>query len=224
MGRQNEARLCSASTARLAREARRRGWWHSYADVLPEGFEVYVDLEAEASSIRTFQAQLVPGLLQTEQYAREVLSAWWVTVEPEEIDRRLAVRLKRQELNTRRERPLQYWAILDEAVLRRPVGGPAVMRDQLNRLAESSAQTNVTLQILPNAVGAHIAMLGAFVLLSFPEATDPDVVYLDTDTSSFYLERPEEIDRYTLVFDHLRATALPVQESVTLINALARDQ
>lgn len=208
---------------RLAREARRRGWWHSYADVLAEGFEVYVDLEAEASAIRTYEAQLVPGLLQTVEYAHAVLTAAWVTIEPEEIDRRVAVRMRRQELATSRDRPLQLWAVLDEAVLRRVVGSREVMHAQLSRLAEAARQTNITLQVLPFSVGAHIAMLGTFVLLSFPEPGDPDVVYLETDTSSLYLEEEQQIGRYAEIFDHLRATALSPRESVALIEVIAAE-
>ena len=208
---------------KLAREARRRGWWHSYADVLADGFEVYVDLEADAAAIRTYESQLVPGLLQTVDYAHAVLTAAWVTIEPEEIDRRVAVRMRRQELVTSRDRPFQLWAILDEAVLRRLVGGRDVMHAQLMRLAETARQTNVTLQVLPFSVGAHIAMLGPFVLLSFPEQGDPDVVYLETDTSSLYLEEAQEIGRYSEIFDHLRATALSPRESVVFIKAIAAE-
>ena len=206
---------------RLAREARRRGWWHSYADVLAEGFETYVDLEAEASCIRTYEAQLVPGLLQTAEYAHAVLAAAWVAIEPEEIDRRAAFRMRRQELARERDKPLAVWAIVDEAVLRRVVGGRAVMHAQLLHLAEAARQTSVTLQVLPFSVGAHIAMLGTFVLLSFPEPSDPDVVYLETDTSSLYLEEPPDIGRYSEIFDHLRATALGPRESIDFINAIA---
>lgn len=208
---------------KLAREARRRGWWHSYADVLAGGFETYVDLEAEASSIRTYEAQLVPGLLQTPEYAHAVLTAAWVRIEPEEIDRRLAFRMRRQELARTRDKPLALWAVVDEAVLRRAVGGREVMHAQLLHLAEAARQTNVTLQVLPFSVGAHIAMLGTFVLLSFPEPSDPDVVYLETDTSSLYLEEPADIGRYSEVFDHLRATALAPRESINFISAFAAE-
>jgi transcriptional regulator with XRE-family HTH domain len=208
---------------KLAREARRRGWWHSYADVLAEGFDVYVDLEAEASAIRTYESQIVPGLLQTVDYAHAVLTAAWVAIEPEEIDRRVAVRMRRQELAMARDRPSQLWAIVDEAVLRRVVGGREVMRAQVSRLAEAARQTNITLQVLPFSVGAHIAMLGTFVLLSFPEQGDADVVYLETDTSSLYLEEAQEIGRYGEIFDHLRASALAPRESIAFIDAVAAE-
>ncbi len=216
-GEQREALI------RLAREARRRGWWHSYADVLAEGFDVYVDLEADSSAIRTYESQLVPGLLQTVEYAHAVLTAAWVTSEPEEIDRRVAVRMRRQELITTRNKQFQLWAILDEAVLRRVVGGPEVMRAQLDRLAQAARQTNVTIQVLPFSVGAHIAMLGPFVLLSFPQQGDADVVYLETDTSSLYLEEAPEIARYGEIFDHLRATALSPRESIAFLDAAAAE-
>jgi transcriptional regulator with XRE-family HTH domain len=208
---------------KLAREARRRGWWHSYADVMADGFEVYVDLEAEASALRTYESQLVPGLLQTAEYAKAVLTAAWVTTEAEEIARRMAVRTRRQELALARDRPLQLWAVLDEAALRRVVGGPEVMHAQLTRLAEAARQTNITLQVLPFGVGAHIAMLGTFVLVSFPEQGDPDIVYIETDTSSLYLEEPQEIGRYGEIFDHLRATALSPRDSAAFIDAVASE-
>ncbi len=209
------------SLIRLARQARQRGWWHSYADVLAEGFDVYVDLEAEACAIRSYEAQLVPGLLQTADYARAVLTAAWVRIEPEEIERRVTVRMRRQELAATRDSPLQRWVVLDEAVLRRVVGGPAVMHAQLRRLMEAGRQTTTTLQVLPFSMGAHIAMLGSFVLLSFPEPGDPDVVYLETDTSSLYLEQPQQIGRYGEIFDHLRATALSPRQSLEFIDAVA---
>jgi transcriptional regulator with XRE-family HTH domain len=211
------------SLIKLAREARRRGWWHSYSDVLADGFDTYVDLEAEASAIRTYESQLVPGLLQTVEYAQAVLTAAWVTVEADEIDRRVAVRTRRQELAAARGTPLQLWAILDEAVLRRVVGSPQIMRTQLDRLADAARQTNVTLQVLPFSSGAHIAMLGTFVLLTFPEPADPDIIYLETDTSSLYLEEPQDISRYSEIFDHLRATALAPRESVTFISTVAAE-
>jgi Domain of unknown function (DUF5753) len=188
-----------------------------------DGFEVYVDLEAEASALRTYESQLVPGLLQTAEYAKAVLTAAWVTTEAEEIARRMAVRTRRQELALARDRPLQLWAVLDEAVLRRVVGGPEVMHAQLTRLAEAARQTNITLQVLPFGVGAHIAMLGTFVLVSFPEQGDPDIVYIETDTSSLYLEEPQEIGRYGEIFDHLRATALSPRESAAFIDAAASE-
>lgn len=205
----------------LARQARRRGWWHSYADVLAEGFEVYVDLETEASALRTYEAQVVPGLLQTADYARAILTAAWVQIEPDEIERRLAVRMRRQELATARSTPVKLWAVLDEAVLRRPVGGTAVMRAQLQRLAQAARQTHITLQVLPFATGAHIAMLGPFVLVSFPDPSATDMVYLETDTSSLYLEEPQQIERYSEIFDHLRATALSPRESLALLESMA---
>ena len=143
----------------LARQARRAGWWKGMEGALREGFAAHLELEATARSIRTYEAQVVPGLLQTADYARAVLSAAWVRIEPEEIERRLAVRMRRQELAAGRAKPLQLWAVLDEAVLRREVGGRRVMRAQLHRLAEAGRQTNVTLQVLPFRMGAHIVAL-----------------------------------------------------------------
>lgn len=204
----------------LAREARQRGWWHQYGDVLPDWARVYVGLEAEASSIRTYHAQLVPGLLQTEEYMRDVARAGLVK-DPEEIERRVAARAERQEKLLHKGGP-KVWAIVDESALCRTVGGRQVMRMQLERLAELAELDNVEIQILPYAAGAHPAMDGSFVILGFPEPSDPDVVYLEQWTSSLYLEKPEEVQRYDEMYDHLRASSLATGDSVAMIAAMAK--
>ena len=204
----------------LAREARRRGWWTRYTDVLGSG--TYVGLEAEASSIRTFESQFVPGLLQTEDYARAVISGGQVRPDPEAVERRVAARMARKELFTRPEPP-ELWAVLDESVILRPVGGPAVMRDQLRHLIEASTRPNatVTLQILPLSAGAHPGMSGPFVILGFQNPKDPPMVHLETATDGLYLEEPPDIERYTLRFSHLVARALGPNESRDMIAGLA---
>lgn len=196
----------------IARESRQRGWWHDYSAVLPPWFEVYVGLEAEATSIRTYQAQLVPGLLQTEAYARALL----VAGRSDEVERQVGLRMKRQEVLTKPGAP-QLWAVLDEAVLRRPVGGAEVMRQQLRYLADL-ALANVTVQVLPYSAGAHPAMLGAFVILEFGES---EVIYLEDLSSALYLEKPEEIRRYSVTFDVLRAEALGQEQSANLMRQIA---
>ncbi len=206
----------------LARESRQKGWWHAYGDAIPEGFETYVGLEADATALRTYESEYVPGLLQTADYAHAVIRAAMLTASDEEIQRHVAVRMARQERLTGPGAP-EIWTVVSEAVIRRAVGGGPVMRAQLSRLAETSKQPNVTLQVLPFSVGAHAGMDGAFMILGFPAPTDPDVTYVHYYTGTLYLEKPEDLARYTLMFDHLRAAALPVGQSRDLI-ARTRDE
>lgn len=200
----------------LAREARQRGWWTQYDDVFTGS---YVGLEAAASSIDTFEPQYVPGLLQTDDYIRAVLQANPLN-QPEELDRRVEARITRQALLTR-DNPPEFWVVIDEAALRRPIGGEGVMHHQLTLLTEVSSRQNVTLQVLPTAVGAHPGMDGAFVILTFPDPKDRPVVYLETATDGLYLEEPEMIRRYTLMLNHLRARALGPEDSLRLITEVA---
>ncbi len=204
----------------LGRQATHRGWWHSYADALPGYFEEYIGLEDGAKSLLTYQNQLVQGLMQTEDYAAAILRAAQPTASADEVERQLAARTTRQALLTA-PNPLQIWAVLDEAVLRRKVGGPAVMRTQLHRLKEIAALPSVTLQVLPFDSGAHPSMGTSFELLQFPEPGDSAIVYIEDLTSSQYLETATDIERYTLVFDHLRASALSPQRSAEFIGHLA---
>ena len=187
-----------------------------------EGVRHLIGLEAEAAAIRTYESELVPGLLQTEDYARAVIPGGQVRPDPDTVERRVAARIARQELLTR-PGPPEIWAILDEAVILRPVGGPAVMRAQLRRLTEVSTRPNatVTLQVLPLAVGAHPGMNGPFVILGFQNPKDPPMVHLETATDGLYLEEPPDIERYTLRFSHLVARALGPNESRAIITALA---
>jgi transcriptional regulator with XRE-family HTH domain len=197
----------------LAREARKKGWWHAYNEVFTGAF---VGLEAEASSLRAYQALLVPGLLQTRDYMRAVIHAARPDATQAQVDKRVQARLARQELLTEPDPP-QYWAVIDEAVLCRSVGGDAVMRAQLRSLTASAVLPHVTIQVLPFAAGAHAGMEGPFLILGFPEQADPDVVYVDNTTAGIYLEEPPEILRYTLMFDHLRAAALSPDDTLTRI-------
>lgn len=202
----------------LAREARQKGWWHSYGDAIPHWFEVYIGLEADAVSIHRYESELVPGVLQTKEYARAIFRGF--LVDTDEIDKLVEVRMARQERLTNPGAP-QHWIVLNEAVLRRVVGDPATMRGQLGRLIEASNLPNVTLQVLPFAAGAHPAMHGAFVVLQFPEAVDQALVYAEEQTGGLYLEKPHEIERHTLAFDHLRAAALHPEDSRRLIARIA---
>jgi transcriptional regulator with XRE-family HTH domain len=201
---------------RLSREARQPGWWHSFRDVLPNPYEVYIGLEAGAASIRNFEPVVVPGLLQTEEYARQTFRNGSRELDRDEIERRVQVRMERQRVLTREDRP-RLWAVLDEAVISRAVGGPEVMREQLRHLIECAEQGKTTLQVVPFGAGAHAGTTGPFVILDFPEATDPDVVYVETLAGDIYLEAPPDVDRYTLAFARLLAAALHPDDSVHLV-------
>jgi transcriptional regulator with XRE-family HTH domain len=204
----------------LAREARQKGWWHKYRDYEADQAS-YVGLEVAADSIYMYAAQVLPGLLQITEYARAVIRALMPDASPEEIEHRLELRIARQPLLTESDPPT-LWAILDEAVLDRMVGGPGIMREQLNHLTEQAQLPNVTLQVLPYAAGQHAGMDGAFDILGFEEPGDPDVVHIENFTSQLYLERPDEVRRYLLVFDHLRALALGPDPSIAYLAELAK--
>ncbi len=204
----------------LARQATHRGWWRSYSDALPAWFENYVGLENGAKSLFTYQNQLVHGLMQTEEYATALFAANQPALSADEVERQLAARATRQALLTAAN-PLRVWAVVDEAVLRRQVGGNVVMREQLHRLLEIAALPNVTLQVMPFDEGAHASMGTSFELLQFPEPGDTAIVYLEDHTSGQYLEAVPDIERYTLIFDHLRASALAPERSAEFIGQVA---
>ncbi len=209
-----------AALLTLGRQATHRGWWYSYADALPSWFGDYVGLEDGARSKLIYENQLVPGLMQTGDYAIAITRAARPWVDDDEVERQVAARTTRQALLTAPD-PLQVWAVLDEAVLRRKVGGAATMRAQLHRLGEISALPNVTLQVIPFDAGAHASMGTSFSLLHFPEAGDSPIVYIENHTSSQYLETRADVERYTLVFDHLRASALSPEQSPDFMGQVA---
>jgi transcriptional regulator with XRE-family HTH domain len=204
----------------LARLARVKDWWHQYSGAIPEWFQFYVGLEAAASAMQEYCAELVTGLLQTEAYARALMAAAIRSDTDDEMDRQVAVRLERQKRLTAPDAP-SLWVILGEAVLHRQVGGPAVMRAQFAHIAEMAGRSNVTVQVLPYTAGAHPAMLGSFTLMQFPDPADKDVVYLEAETGALYLEKPEDVRRYSLMIDYLRAQALGPAESRALIAQMA---
>ncbi|WP_347674995.1 helix-turn-helix transcriptional regulator [Actinocorallia sp. B10E7] len=206
----------------LRKQAGHRGWWHSYTDAFPLWFHNYVGLEDGARSLITYQNQLIHGLLQTDDYANAVIRAHQPAIGPEEIDRQLTARATRRATLTRTD-PLIYWAILDEAVLHRVVGSADIMRAQLTHLRQMAALPNVTLQVLPFNAGAHASMGTSFNIMKFPDAGDPDIVYIEDLTTSQYLEEPHDIERYTVVIDHLRASALSPEASDSLIARFADD-
>ena len=200
----------------IARERRQQPWWQEYRD-LPN--MALAGFEADATSISQFSALLVPGLLQTEAYAREVLTAIRLDARPGDIQRRMDLRLNRQALLTGETAP-QYWVVLDEAVVCRPVGGPAVMGAQLEYLAQMAALPSVTLQVLPFGAGAHAGMDGEFTIFGYRAPEDPDVVYIENTGGDAYIEDADVTRRYNRIFDHLRAAALDPAESVRTLAEL----
>jgi hypothetical protein len=203
----------------IARGAREKAWWHAFSDV-PFGVP-YVGLEAAAAQIRTYEALLVPGLLQTPDYARAVSRVLAPQLDPKETERRVELRIGRQVLLTLENSPILN-AVIDEAVLRREVGGPEVTRRQLHRLLEASTLPTVTIQVLPFAAGEHAGMSGAFTILTFSEPADPEVVYLEHNTNDLYLQDPEEIRQYSILFDHLGNAALAPDDSRAFLADLAK--
>ncbi|MFF5480431.1 helix-turn-helix domain-containing protein [Streptomyces sp. NPDC012935] len=198
-------------------------WWHAYRGVLPPTYRDFISLESQASAMRTLETSVVPGLLQTPEYARAVTRAAVGGLDDdadERLDALVAVRLARQDV-LRAEPPLELSAVLDEAVLRREIGGPEVMERQLRRLMEAARLPQVRLQVLPFAAGEHIGITGPFVIFSFSRTSDLDVVVLDHLTSSLYLERKEDLQAYTEAFNALRIHALSPEESMDYIAALA---
>jgi transcriptional regulator with XRE-family HTH domain len=204
----------------LARESRQKGWWHAYADNLQPHVATYLGMESAASEIRIYEVNLIPGLLQTEEYARAVLTAGTVSSPRSDVERQVALKMERQRLAMTSP---QVWAVLDEAALRRQVGGPEVMRVQLEYLRELGGVRNVRLQIIPFGGGAHPAMGRPFIILAFSEEADPDVVYLKNLTGALWVENVEEVDRYNVFFNHLQATALSFENSAALMTAVLKE-
>lgn len=201
----------------LVRDARKRGWWHSYSDVLPEWYETYVGLEAEASSIHTYESEVFPGLLQTREYAYSVTKATLIGADESQIARRVDLRMQRQQRVTGSD-PLELWAVIGEAALRRSVGGTDVLRRQLEHIVKLVELPHVTLQVMPLDAEAYPAQAGPFVILRYSNHVDPDVVYLETHVGGLYLERQNELSNYAAMMDHLRAHAVDPDGSVRVIN------
>jgi transcriptional regulator with XRE-family HTH domain len=196
----------------LARESRERGWWQQYGEAVPEWFATYVGLEAEAVTISTYQAEIVPGLLQTRDYATALHRAELIGATEDEIGRHVDVRMERQSRLHEADGP-KLWVVLSEAVIRRMVGDRATMHNQLMWLVEATSRPNITIQILPFTAGAHASMDSAFSIMSFDPPTDGEIVYFEHPTCSLYLEQPDEVARYKLAHEHLRAASLSLDES-----------
>jgi transcriptional regulator with XRE-family HTH domain len=210
-----------AALLNLARQANTPGWWHAYSDVLPTWLEPYVGLESAASIIRTYQIQLIPGLFQTEGYARALIEQGTPSTE-DQVARRIELRLSRQAILSN-PNPPQIWAVVDEGAVRRPVGGRDVVRGQLEHLIEMAEHPAVTLQILPFTAGPHSAMGGPFTILRFAEPDLHDVVYIEQLTSALYLEKPAEVDSYLEVMEQLCLQAEPVANTVKILNQILAD-
>jgi len=205
-----------------AQDANAPGWWSKYGDLLPDWFEEYLGLEGAASVIRAFELQFVHGLFQTEAYARAVTLLGHKTAPAEEIDRRVSLRIKRQDILASPEPP-QVWSVMDESVLRRPVGGRAVMRAQLDRLTEMARLPQVTIQVIPFGGGGHAAAGGSFTLLRFAEPELPDVVYIEQLTSALYLDDRQDIDHYLEVMNDLSTEALTPDRTTQFIAEITRE-
>ncbi|MEU4232538.1 helix-turn-helix transcriptional regulator [Nonomuraea sp. NPDC026600] len=206
----------------LAREARQRGWWQDHKKAIRPWFETFVGLESAAIELRPYDSELIPGLLQTADYYRAHLSTTPIRLSAEETEQKVAFRLARQEQLAAPD-GLRLWSITNEACIRRMVGGTTTMKAQLRHLIAAAERPNITLQILPFAAGSHPAMDGSFVIIEFPERTSPDVVYLESQTDARYLEEADVVDRYNVVFNHLRAKALDPGESLRLLVQAEKD-
>jgi hypothetical protein len=210
------------SLIQLTREANAAPWWQKYQDAAPDWFGLYVGLEEAAQLIRIYEVQFVPGLLQTEDYARAVVMQGAPGLEPDEVDRRVALRLGRQKLLTRDNAP-RLWAIVDEAALRRPMGGRDVLAAQIERLMDAVGEPNITLQVMPFKYGGHAAEGGAFTIMRFPEADLPDMVYMEYLTGALYIEKPEEVERYAAVMERLSVAGTSPERTREILAGLLKE-
>jgi hypothetical protein len=210
------------SLIQLTREANATPWWQKYQDVVPDWFGVYVGLEEAAQLIRLYEVQFVPGLLQTEEYARAVVMQGAPDIEPDEVERRVAVRMGRQKMLTR-SNPPRLWAVVDEAALRRPMGGRDVLAAQLERLLDAVGEPNITLQVMPFRYGGHGAEGGAFTIMRFPEADLPDMVYMEYLTGALYLDKPDEVERYAAVMERLSVAGTSPERTREMLTTVLKE-
>jgi transcriptional regulator with XRE-family HTH domain len=207
------------SLMQMAKESRQQGWWHAFGDI---PYSVYIGLETEAASLRVFEPQVVPGLLQTQGYASAVIAGNLPEATAEQVDKRVNVRMRRQERITDPDGPLRMWAVIDEAALCRKVGDHQIMREQLLHLVELSHLPHVTVQVLPFEAGAHPGLSGQFAVLEFTDATDATVVYLEGVNSDLYLEKDTDVQAYSVMYEHLRAQALSAEQTRQFIEEAAQ--
>ncbi|WP_432096978.1 helix-turn-helix domain-containing protein [Streptomyces sp. bgisy100] len=207
------------SLMQMAKDSRQQGWWHAFGDI---PYSVYIGLETDAASLRVYEPQVMPGLLQTRAYAEAVITGALPEASQTDIEKRVQVRVRRQERITSEENPLRLWAVLDESTVRRMVGGRQIMRDQLDHLIELSQLPHVTVQIMPYTMGAHPGVTGQYTILEFPDAADSSVVYLEGVTSDLYLEKANDVQSYSVMYEHLRAQALNVEQTRQFITDVAK--
>ncbi|WP_406114833.1 helix-turn-helix domain-containing protein [Streptomyces sp. NBC_01014] len=208
------------SLMQMAKDSRQQGWWHAFGDI---PYSVYIGLETDAASIRVYESQVLPGLLQTSRYAEALITGAMPETSTTDIEKRVQVRLRRQDRLRAADSPLRLWAVLDEATLRRLVGDRQAMIEQLESLIEWSQLPHVTLQVLPFAVGAHPGVTGQYAILEFPEAGDSSVVYIEGVTSDLYLEKSPDVQRYSVMYEHLRAQALNADQTREFISKVAKE-
>ncbi|WP_406436957.1 helix-turn-helix transcriptional regulator [Streptomyces sp. NBC_00631] len=208
------------SLMEMARDSRQQGWWHAFGDI---PYSVYIGLETDAESLRVYEPQLVTGLLQTRAYAEALVQGALPETSAADIEKRVQVRMRRQERITAEHNPLRLWVVLDEAALRRLVGSRLVMREQLEYLMEMSQQPHITVQVLPFECGAHPGLNGQYAILEFADAADSSVVYLEGVTSDLYLEKAHDVQKYAVMYEHLRAQSLNVEQSRQFIADAAKE-
>ncbi|MFE3942726.1 helix-turn-helix domain-containing protein [Streptomyces sp. NPDC059118] len=208
------------SLMQMAKDSRQQGWWHAFGDI---PYSVYIGLETDAESLRVYEPQVVPGLLQTRSYAEALINGALPEAPPGDIDKRVSVRARRQDRITDPEHPLRLWAVIDESALRRMVGSKQVMIEQLEQLVELSLLPHVTVQVLPFEMGAHPGINGQYAILEFPDAADSSVVYIEGVTSDLYLEKAHDVQRYSVMYEHLRAQALNVEQTRQFIAEIVKE-
>ncbi|MEV1049807.1 helix-turn-helix transcriptional regulator [Streptomyces sp. NPDC049887] len=207
------------SLMQMAKDSRQQGWWHAFGDI---PYSVYIGLETDAASLRVYEPQIVPGLLQTREYAEALITGALPETPSSDVEKRVQVRVRRQERIASDETPLRLWAVVDEAALRRVVGNREMMREQLEHLVEQSQLPHVTVQVLPFSMGAHPGITGHYAILEFPDASDSSVVYIEGVTSDLYLEKANDVHKYTVMYEHLRAQALNVEQTREFIEDIAK--
>lgn len=206
----------------LSKESVEQGWLRGFHSDLPEEYTAYISFEAEALGVRNYESLFIPGLLQTEDYARAVIRGVLPMANQQEVEHRVQARMERQHL-LGKEQPLKLWVIVDEAALRRLVGGSKVMKAQLDHLLDVIREPHVTLQVIPFDTGAHAGMPGSFVLMDFADPMDTDLIYIDSMAGDLFLESEADVSRYSTIFDNLRAVALSPDSSVELVAKIARE-
>ncbi|AXE26766.1 transcriptional regulator [Streptomyces globosus] len=221
-----EDRRLVESLMQMAKDSRQQGWWHAFGDI---PYSVYIGLETDAASLRTYEPQMVPGLLQTPEYAHALIRGAVPETSPADVEKRVQVRMHRQKRlsetdnNNPEVGPLRLWAVIDEAALRRRVGDAQLMARQLEFLIEQSEQPHITVQVMPFGMGAHPGMTGQYAILEFPDATDSTVVYIEGVTSDLYLEKANDVQMYSVMYEHLRAQALNVEQTREFIADIIDD-